>query len=547
MPTTMLSFFLYARKATEVEDKQALSIAAQLAELRQFAQREHLSVVAELIEKQSAKTPGRPLFNDMLARIEAGEAGGFLAWHPDRLAGNSVDGGRIIYPLDLETINSLNFPLVRFESAPQGKFLLNLMFGQSKYYVDSRSENTKRGLREKVRRGEYPGPAPLGYSNDYRTKRIIVDRERASVVREAFERYAAGQATLDTLRQFFASRGIRTQNGKLLVRAHVTQILSNPFYYGHFRYVGEVYEGKHKPIISKKLFDDVHAILNRRWRWSPQEAQRTPKAFMGLLHCAECGGAITAEVQKGHTYYRCTKKNKAHSCSQPYVREEVLDAEITALIKPFSLRGDWADAMLARVKEEERQSAQSSAVLIGAKRAEIQTITGRLQTLLDSFLDGIVDREAYTAKRAELMSRKKTLEEQIGQLAEGRAPWLEPFPNWILTAKNAGQIAISVSLPEKRVLAQQVFGPNLVPDGKKARGSGLKPWSCLLEFVPTGGMVRLAGLEPARVSPLPPQSSASANSATSAPVARIETRPTLAASAFSVPAGRFFEGKLGRS
>lgn len=158
MPTTMLSFFLYARKSTDVEDKQALSIAAQLAELRQSAQREHLSVVAELIEKQSAKTPGRPLFNDMLARLEAGEAGGFLAWHPDRLAGNSVDGGRIIYPLDLETINSLKFPLVRFESDPQGKFLLNLMFGQSKYYVDSRSENTRRGLREKVRRGEYPGP-----------------------------------------------------------------------------------------------------------------------------------------------------------------------------------------------------------------------------------------------------------------------------------------------------------------------------------------------------------------------------------------------------
>ena len=47
--------------------------------------------------------------------------------------------------------------------------MLNIMFGQSKYYVDSLSENTKRGLREKIRRGEYPGPAPIGYLNDYRT------------------------------------------------------------------------------------------------------------------------------------------------------------------------------------------------------------------------------------------------------------------------------------------------------------------------------------------------------------------------------------------
>src|ERR1035438_3800570 len=93
-------FFLYARKSTDVEDKQILSIDAQINELREFAVRENLNIVAELIEKQSAKTPGRPIFNDMLARIEAGEADGILAWHPDRLARNSIDGGQIIYLLD---------------------------------------------------------------------------------------------------------------------------------------------------------------------------------------------------------------------------------------------------------------------------------------------------------------------------------------------------------------------------------------------------------------------------------------------------------------
>src|SRR5208283_2558 len=185
-------YFLYARKSTDVEDKQVLSIDAQINELREFAEREQLGIVAELIEKRSAKIPGRPIFNDVLTRIEAGEADGILAWHPDRLARNSVDGGRIIYLLDTGKISTLKFPTVRFESDPQGKFMLNIMFGQSKYYVDSLSENTKRGLREKVRRGEIPGPAPIGYINDYRTKQIFVDRERAPIVKEAFERYATG-------------------------------------------------------------------------------------------------------------------------------------------------------------------------------------------------------------------------------------------------------------------------------------------------------------------------------------------------------------------
>src|SRR5262245_27769334 len=142
--------FLYARKSTDIEDKQVLSIDAQLSELREFALRERINVVEELIEKQSAKTPGRPVFNRMLERIEAGEASGILSWHPDRLARNSIDGGRVVYLIDTGKIKMLKFPTFRFEPDPQGKFMLNIMFGQSKYYVDSLSENTKRGLREKV-------------------------------------------------------------------------------------------------------------------------------------------------------------------------------------------------------------------------------------------------------------------------------------------------------------------------------------------------------------------------------------------------------------
>jgi site-specific DNA recombinase len=301
------SFILYARKSTDVEDKQALSIDAQLNELRSFAQREGLNILTELLEKQSAKVPGRPVFNAMLKRIEAGEADGILAWHPDRLARNSVDGGQIIYLLDTGKLKSLKFPTFRFEADPQGKFMLSILFGQSKYYVDSLSENTKRGLREKVRRGEYPGIAPFGYRNDYRTKRIVVDKERAELVKTVFERYATGTVTLDNLRHFFANLNIHTRNGKLVGRSFVSQMLSNPFYYGHFRYAGEVYEGRHEPIISKRLSDDVQAVLKRRYKWSPFVQPVKPKPFLGLPHCATCGGAITAEVQKGHTYYRCTK------------------------------------------------------------------------------------------------------------------------------------------------------------------------------------------------------------------------------------------------
>jgi site-specific DNA recombinase len=498
-------FFLYARKSTDVEDKQILSIDAQLHELREFAAREQSNIVAELIEKQSAKAPGRPIFNDMLARIEAGEADGIIAWHPDRLARNSIDGGQIIYLLDTGKIKTLKFPTFRFESDPQGKFMLNIMFGQSKYYVDSLSENTKRGLREKVRRGEYPGIAPIGYLNDYRTKKIIADRERAPLVKEVFELYATGETTLDKLCEFLAERGVRSSKGKNVGRSFVSRLLSNPIYYGHFLYAGEVHEGSHKPIIAKDLFDQVDEILNRRWRYSPAENVAEPKAFTGLLRCAECGCGVTVEHKEkrqkngnahSYIYYRCTKKNRAQRCRQPFIREEALDAEISSLLKPFALRADWADEMLTRVKEEKKQAAQSDAIVALQKRGEIEKINLRLQKLLDSFLDEIIDRETYVAEKAKWMSQKKSLQEQSAALLTGRADWLEPFQNWILTARNAGEIAVSGSLQEKRVLAQQVFGSNLVLDCKKARGSCVKPWSLLVESSPSGGVVGWRGLEP---------------------------------------------------
>jgi len=92
----MPKYYLYARKSTDDDDRQVLSIEAQLKELREYAQCENILVVKEIIEAKTVKKPGRPLFNDILFQIERGAADGILAWHPDRLARNSVDGGWII-------------------------------------------------------------------------------------------------------------------------------------------------------------------------------------------------------------------------------------------------------------------------------------------------------------------------------------------------------------------------------------------------------------------------------------------------------------------
>ena len=151
MTNSSRKFFIYTRKSTDTEDRQVRSIADQLAELRELAKKEQLDVVDVFIEKQTAKIPGRPIFAEMIERIEKGEASGILAWHPDRLARNSIDGGRVIYLVDTGKITDLKFPTFWFDSTPQGKFMLSIAFSQSKYYVDNLSENIKRGHRQKLK------------------------------------------------------------------------------------------------------------------------------------------------------------------------------------------------------------------------------------------------------------------------------------------------------------------------------------------------------------------------------------------------------------
>jgi DNA invertase Pin-like site-specific DNA recombinase len=183
-----MRYFIYARKSTDDEDRQILSIEAQLVELRQYAQREKICVVKELVEAKTAKKPGRPIFNDMLLAIERGAANGILAWHPDRLARNSIDGGKIIYLVDQSIIKSLLFPTYRFDDNAQGKFMLSIAFGQSKYYIDALSENIRRGIRLKLSKGLWPQWAPIGYLNDPKTRGITKDEGKTPFIAKSFAR-----------------------------------------------------------------------------------------------------------------------------------------------------------------------------------------------------------------------------------------------------------------------------------------------------------------------------------------------------------------------
>ena len=180
-----MKYFIYCRKSSESEDRQILSIESQLSELRKkFGEHEGVEFAGIYQEAFSAKAPGRNVFNDMLCRVERGDAHGVIAWAPDRLARNSIDGGRIIYLLDQGIIRGLRFATYTFENNLQGKFMLQIMLGQAKSYSDALSENVRRGNRAKIEKGGWPNRAPTGYRNDKAAQAVVPDPEHFPYVRK---------------------------------------------------------------------------------------------------------------------------------------------------------------------------------------------------------------------------------------------------------------------------------------------------------------------------------------------------------------------------
>ena len=193
-----IQYFTYARKSSESEDRQVASVDSQINELQAIAQRDNLAVVDVLSESQSAKAPGRPVFNAMLARIHQGEAQGILCWKLDRLARNPIDGGNISWMLQQGLLKRIQTH-ERTHCPADNVLMMAVELGMANQYVRDLSQNVKRGLKTKCEKGWYPGISPLGYLNSKSGERgsnyLFKDEERFPLLRKMWDLMLTGAYT----------------------------------------------------------------------------------------------------------------------------------------------------------------------------------------------------------------------------------------------------------------------------------------------------------------------------------------------------------------
>ena len=465
----MPRYIIYCRKSTESEDRQVLSIESQVNELKGLAERLNLQVIDVLSESQSAKRPGRPIFNKVLKRIQQSKADGIICWKLDRLARNPIDGGQIIWMLQQGIIKHIQ-TFDREYHPEDNVLMMSMEFGMANQFILDLSKNVKRGLKAKAEKGWLPAAPPLGYLNDKTMARgrseIIKDPERFDVVKKMWELMLSGRYSPPKILKIAIEEwGLRNVKGGLIATSAVYYLFANSFYCGLFEYPkgsGNWYEGKHEPMITQAEYDRVQTLLGSRGK---PRIKRHNFPFTGLIRCGECGAMVTAEEKNQiicskcrhkfssnnktacpkcgiliedmenptilhYVYYHCTKR-KDPKCSQKTLEARKLIEQISKYLSRIHISENFKNWAIKHLKAENTKEVHSREAIISSQRKAYDNCLRKIDNLLQLKIspmnaDGsLLSDEEYAKRKAELIKEKARLQELLGDTDKRVEKWLE--------------------------------------------------------------------------------------------------------------------------
>jgi site-specific DNA recombinase len=410
----MKHYFGYMRVSTAKQGQQGVSLQEQRTAIEQYASRHNLTIVRWYEEQLTAAKRGRRIFAKMLRDRRRGRIAGVIVHKIDRSARNFFDWAGLNEIMDEGVEIHIASENRRIETRGD-RLAADVQAVVAVDYIRNLREETIKGMYGRLKQGLYPMKAPLGYLDRGGGKAKEVDPLKGPFIRRAFERYAGGTFTLDTLAAALANEGLRSRTGKQLSGNSVWKILRNPFYMGIMRIErrGEHFLGVHEPIVSKQLFDQVQAVLDKRGNRAT--LRRHSFLFRRVFKCATCGHSLYGETKKGKTYYRCHSK----SCRGVCVREEALDCavrETLSLLRFTPEKERELTLILSHSTSDWQERAKRERERIPLALAQVES---RLMRLTDAFIDGALEKEIFEKRKVGLLHEQRALIDQKAALSEG--------------------------------------------------------------------------------------------------------------------------------
>ncbi len=355
---------IIARDSTEEQREAGNSLPAQIERLKRYCQNKGFKVIKTFSFDESAYTNHRDDFDNIFNFVIGQKDTVAVCFDKvDRLSRNVFDKRvSILYEKALNDGIELHFvsdgQVINSRISAIDKFSFSISLGLAKYYSDAISDNVKRALEQKLRKGEFPSKAPYGYKNV--TKDIVINEYESRIVRKSFERYATGAFSMALL-----CKKLKDEHGVNWSKGVIDAILKRPFYYGTMQVNGKMYPHRYPPIITKTLFDQVQQIKAGFNKKTFKFAGK-PYIYRGLLRCGHCGLAITPEKHKGLVYYHCTQSKGKHGAK--WLREEEITKQFEQVFKRLQLPDDVMKQIvdtLSTVHEEKIEFQQKQFEMLG--------------------------------------------------------------------------------------------------------------------------------------------------------------------------------------
>ena len=473
-----MKYFLYCRKSSEDANRQVQSIDDQKKVMLEMAKTRNLEVGEIFEESQSAKSPGRPKFSEMMERIQKGEAQGILAWKLDRLARNPIDGGSIIWTLQNGIIQKIITS--DREYCPQDNVLMmSVEFGMANQFILDLSKNVRRGMTAKYEKGIRPTLTPIGYRNNIVERTVEKDPERFGLVRKMWDLMLSGAYTQAEIAKIarkewrLMTPKKRRIGGNLIAFSTVYSMFKNIFYAGVIEKDGKRIQGSHPAMITEEEYNRVQKIIGRKLTKRPSEKVF---AFTGLLKCGECGCAITAEERskyiasekcvRKYVYYHCTKKKQlltGEKCQQKHISLESLEGKIIALLERIRISERflvWAKTVLS---EETEKEVEQREILRKNLERQVSEATKKLDNLIRLKISDpeLLNEEEFRNHKESIMQERNKAQEKLLAVSVRQDEWIDLTEKTLRFCMLARE-RFETGTPEEKRLIVSCIGSNFV-------------------------------------------------------------------------------------
>lgn len=438
-PIKATKYVAYLRKSTDDKEKQVLSLDSQRDIIARLKKVHNLTIIDTIIEKQSAKKPGRPGLAKMLDLIRKKKADGIVTWSPHRLSRNAYDTGEIITCFDEKLLKEIVTDSHIFRNNPTDIFMLTFQCAQAKFENDNRAKDVKGGMEKCAKLGIYPSCPPLGYLPDKHgikgARKRDIDPITFPLVRKMWELMLSGQYTpQQILTKATNEWGLRSRNGSKIAKSTLYYLFNNPFYYGEFEWPqgsGNWYKGNHKPMVTKAEFEKVQKMLGKTGRARPIKHYH---AYGGCsLHCATCGGAITGytktKQQKNgnvHTYnYYFCPKHKGIPCKEEQFTEGSLEGQIEKILSEIQIPEAIHSFMMDWVRRENVKQFEHIYAQNEANKKAYDTALRKIDGLIDMRASELITDTQFQERKIDAEKARDRLIELIKDTDQNVTTWID--------------------------------------------------------------------------------------------------------------------------